>query len=465
MEKSLSWFLSGWCAAVMTGFGQSVPPVFTKQPTNQYPYIDGRVTFSAVATGSPPPSYQWRFNGVDLPDKTNATLSLTKLNFTNAGPYSVVASNEAGALMSQTVWLSILPTNVVHLGDRELQFGSISAPIWFAPKIDDYAPVITGDGLTLIYESGGTDKADLYAVTRPSVDSTNWSAPINLGTNINSPFHDGGAVISPDGLSLYFDSTRPGGLGDHDIYVSTRPDKLSAFGPAVNLGSAVNSVGGDGGGPRVSADNLTLVFTSDRAGKIGYLDIWMCMRPAASAPWQPAVHLPAPINAAAADTFPIALSADGLTMFFKSDRANSFGLPAAGCYVTRRHSSSEPFGTPVLIRPILATGAGGVDLGGLSDDGRTLWIDTFEKLYPDWTRVVQISFEELPRLETLGPNSNGDLPLALHGREGATYEIETSSDLAAWTTWITTNTASVARFSDPAVSARQSHRYYRVLSR
>jgi hypothetical protein len=75
-----------WFAAAFSGFGQSAPPVLTKQPTNQYPYIDGRATFSVLATGSPEPTYQWRFQGNDLPDKTNSTLTFTKLSFNNAGP-------------------------------------------------------------------------------------------------------------------------------------------------------------------------------------------------------------------------------------------------------------------------------------------------------------------------------------------------------------------------------------------
>jgi hypothetical protein len=448
-------------AAALTGFSQSTPPVFTKQPTNQYPYIDGRVTFTAAATGNPPPTYQWRFNGHDLPDKTNSYLIFATLSFTNAGPYTVVANNEAGTVTSDTVWLSVLPTNVVHLADRELQFGNMSAPIWLGPKIDDYGPLISGDGLTLIYESGDYDVADLFVVTRSSVNSTNWSAPMNLGTNVNSAFHDGGATISPDGLSLYFDSTRPGGYGNHDIYVCTRPDKSSPFGPAVNLGPAVNGPKDEGGPVGISADNLTLVFGSNRPGTLGNVDAWMCTRSNASLPWQPPVHLPAPINAANSDTFPIGLSGDGLTMFLKSDRPNVSN--PAGAYVTRRHSRSEPFGAPVLIRPVLATGNAGVDLGGLSSDGKTLWIDTFEKVFQQWTRVVQFSIEELPELEIAGSDSAGRPQFNLHGRAGATYEVQSSPDLKSWATFLTTSAADVATFPDPA-PVGNAQRFYRVLS-
>jgi len=51
---------------------------------------------------------------------------------------------------------------------------------------------------------------------------SDWSAPINLGPIVNSTAIDRGPAISKDGLSLYFASTRPGGEGGEDIYVSQR---------------------------------------------------------------------------------------------------------------------------------------------------------------------------------------------------------------------------------------------------
>ena len=51
-----------------------------------------------------------------------------------------------------------------------------------------------------------------------------FSAPANLGPVINSQAAEAGACISADGLSLYFDSDRPGGLGDWDLWqVSIEP--------------------------------------------------------------------------------------------------------------------------------------------------------------------------------------------------------------------------------------------------
>src|SRR5882672_10814708 len=56
----------------------------------------------------------------------------------------------------------------------------------------------------------------------PECDAFAWSEPVNLGPPINSSFFDSAAALSPNGLSLYFVSARPGGLGSNDIWVSQR---------------------------------------------------------------------------------------------------------------------------------------------------------------------------------------------------------------------------------------------------
>jgi Tol biopolymer transport system component len=62
---------------------------------------------------------------------------------------------------------------------------------------------------------------DLWVATRAST-SEPWSTPVNLGPVVNSAADEGGAGLSFDGMALYFTSTRPGGLGNHDIWVTTR---------------------------------------------------------------------------------------------------------------------------------------------------------------------------------------------------------------------------------------------------
>ena len=451
-------------AGTQSAFAQPTAPILLRQPTNQMPYLGASPTFSVVATGAPPPTFQWRFRGIDLPGKTNSSLSVLHAQFTNAGPYLVVVSNESGVVTSQTAWLSVLPTNVVNLGDRELSFGTFSEPIWRAPRLDDENQSLTGDGLTLYYAStalGGSGGLDLWMVTRPTPTSTNWSTPVNLGPKVNSSATDTTPRLSPDGRSLYLASTRAGGVGSFDIWVATRASLNDPWDAPVNLGPNVNSSAFDGL-LCVSGDNQTLVFASDRAGGLGDLDIWMSTRTNALAPWGQAQHLPAQVNSSGVD-FPAALSRDGLLLFIKSDRSITEGDPAGGMYVCRRSSADQPFGSPVLIRPILGIGPGGTDVSSLSDDGATLYVGTYPVVYPKSPQIVPIGITRLPQLLASRSGVSGDFQFDLLGREGANYEIQVSPDFSVWSPWLTTNTTGTVSLSDPT-PAPEGRRFYRALS-
>jgi hypothetical protein len=427
-------------------------------------YVGGHAVFSVQANGQPPPSFQWQFNGANLPYQTSSALKLTNLNFTDAGAYSVVVSNVAGSLTSHTAWLSVLPTNVVNLGDRELRFGKPSTPIWTATRSDDEGPCVTGDGLALVYASsapGGSGGHDIWMTSRPTLASP-WGIPVNLGPNVNSASNEWDPRLSRDGLSLYFSSDRPGGVGgSEDIWVTTRPSLTSPFAPAVNLGPAVNSSAADGG-PQISADNRTLLFTSFRGGGPDYWEVWMTTRTNTLAPWEPARKLAAPINHMG-DTFPTEIARDGLLLFFKSWRPISQGNPVAAIYVCRRASQEQPFGPPALIQPILALGAPGADTCTLSDDGTTFYVGSYRTLFPDWPQVHQIDVAPLPQITGSSRGPDG-VQFGLVGREGANYEIQRSSDLRTWRPWLTTNTsAGTVQIADPTPAA-DSRRFYRALS-
>jgi hypothetical protein len=284
---------------------------------------------------------------------------------------------------------------------------------------------------------------------------------VNLGPTVNSSATDTDPRVSPDGRSLYLASTRAGGVGNFDIWVATRPGLKDPWDAPVNLGSKVNSSGFDGA-VCISEDNQTLVFASDRPGGLGDLDIWMSTRTNALAPWGQAQHLPAPVNSSGVD-FPAALSRDGLLLFIKSDRSITEGDPAAGMYVCRRSSADQPFGTPGLIRPILGIGPGGTDVSSLSDDGTTLYVGTWPVVYPKSPQFVPIGITLLPQLLASRSGANGDFQFDLLGREGANYDIQVSPDLNVWSPWLTTNTIGTASLSDPT-PAPEGRRFYRALS-
>lgn len=104
-----------------------------------------------------------------------------------------------------------------------------------------------------------------------------WSAPVNLGSVVNSAFDDTQPAISKDGLSLYFGSVRPGVLGGNDIWLSQRADPDDPWGPPVNLGPPVNTEFQEGA-PAFSRDGHWMFLNSNRPGGFGLNDLWVSYR-------------------------------------------------------------------------------------------------------------------------------------------------------------------------------------------
>jgi len=78
------------------------------QPPDGLEVIPGqRVVFNVTATGTGPLRYQWRFNGVNIPGATGASLELASIKLSDAGEYSVEVSNESGFVLSTPALLSV----------------------------------------------------------------------------------------------------------------------------------------------------------------------------------------------------------------------------------------------------------------------------------------------------------------------------------------------------------------------
>jgi hypothetical protein len=81
--------------------------MITTPPASQSVVAGASVNFSVAAAALLPLSYQWRFNGAALPGATSTNLALSNVQPTNAGSYSVVVTNVAGAVTSAVTTLSV----------------------------------------------------------------------------------------------------------------------------------------------------------------------------------------------------------------------------------------------------------------------------------------------------------------------------------------------------------------------
>ncbi|MGE3310729.1 MAG: immunoglobulin domain-containing protein [Limisphaerales bacterium] len=451
--------IAAFLAAAVHTLGQ---PSITVQPTDQVAALGASASFRVTATGASPVSYQWRLRDADLLDATNVSLRLVNVQFSDAAPYSVVVSDGNGAVTSPVAWLSVLPTNVVNLGDLELSFGVPTNMTALNSPTDDDASSISTDGLTFYFDSmrgGGVGDLDIWVSTR-SHSTAPWSAPVNVGPPINSESSDGSPRISADGLSLYFDSERPGGVGGFDIWVATRATSSadSPFAAPTRLDPPVNSPDHEVGAS-LSADELILVFASDRPGGAGGIgDLWITTRADRTASWDTPVDL-AELNSPNTELFPC-LSPDGLLLFFLSSRTSE---PNGNVWVSKRATVTSPFGPPVHVESV-ATTLQRARPHALSYDGTTLYHSSFNRDGGEggWD-LWEISLARIPELRAPRLNASGAFEFELIGRQGAHYGIQVSTDATTWAPWITTNTAATLLLSDPSASS-EARRLYRVLS-
>ena len=164
--------------------------------------------------------------------------------------------------------------------------------------------------------------------------------PVNLGSPLNSAYHDLTPSVTSDGLEVYFWSNRPGGHGNWDLWSSTRASSEDQWLPAANLGSKINSSGIEAL-PCISADGLELYFSrgAESAG-----ELMVSRRNNRTAAWGTVENLGSVVNRSGRDDTP-KLTSDGLELYFISTRPGGRGL--ADIWVATRVTNTDAWRSPV----------------------------------------------------------------------------------------------------------------------
>jgi outer membrane protein OmpA-like peptidoglycan-associated protein len=115
------------------------------------------------------------------------------------------------------------------------------------------------------FHGSHSGNSDIYVSTRN--ESGGWSAPVNLGTTINTPYSERSPFLHPDMKTLYFSSEGHPGLGRLDVFKSIRlSDTLwTSWSEPVNLGKEINSYG-DEYDYKISTDGRSAYFSSFKTG-------------------------------------------------------------------------------------------------------------------------------------------------------------------------------------------------------
>jgi outer membrane protein OmpA-like peptidoglycan-associated protein len=181
----------------------------------------------------------------------------------------------------------------------------------------DACIALSADGQTLFLfnsENGG----DIF---QSRLKGTRWLPPKNMGSPINSKYWEPSVCLSADERTLFFVSDRPGGLGGRDIYMCRRLPNGKWSAP-INLGPPINTPY-DEDGPFFHPDGKTLFYSSNGPNSMGGFDIFRTeLRPDST--WAPPINLGYPINTPGDDIY-FVLSASGLHGYYASERDDSYG--------------------------------------------------------------------------------------------------------------------------------------------
>jgi hypothetical protein len=190
--------------------------------------------------------------------------------------------------------------------------------------------------------------------------------PPQIVSELASTARTDNPTLTADLLEIYFTSDRVSGNGD--VWVARRKSPALPFDPPTAV-AEVNSSSFETSSA-ISGDGLTLWFGSDRGGGVGTTDIWMSNRPDRSASWSTPVNVVA-LNTAAED-IPRPPGQHGLVMPLSSKAGSTTDYRT---FLATRPSTGTPFRMPVLLTDLVYPDRSTVD-AFLTDDGLTMFFSS-----------------------------------------------------------------------------------------
>lgn len=228
---------------------------------------------------------------------------------------------------------------------------AIKAPVPFNPdnlgaainnRNDQYWPSLSADESTMVFTENlpiDSLNSDVYRNRQEdffySIARNNkWQKALPVGFPLNTPQNEGAQSLSADGkLMVFTGCNRPGGVGNCDLYYSRFEN--GRWSAPRNFGRGVNS-GAKDTQPAISADGTTIYFVSNRPNGKGGLDIWSITLNADG--WGTPTNLGDSINTQFDEQSPY-IHPDNQTLYFSSK-----GWPGMGrfdLYVSRKNDKKQ----------------------------------------------------------------------------------------------------------------------------
>jgi hypothetical protein len=277
----------------------------TTQPQSQGVAVGSNALFTVGVSGAPPLSYQWQFGGAAMLGATNTSLTLTNVQTTNAGNYTVVVTNSTASVTSVVAALSVLtppvitaqPESLTNLAGTTATFNATasgSAPLSYqwqqnGVNLGNAGRVSGVTGTTLTVTSVQSPDTGVYTLVAsnavgvvtstpailtvlapPGITTQPASQSVNVGTNVSFSVTVSGT--SPLSYQWSFNGTN---LGDGGQFLGTRsPVLFIGNAQTTNAGSYSVAVTNAVGSVTSAVANLTVIVPGSclpaAAGLIGW---------------------------------------------------------------------------------------------------------------------------------------------------------------------------------------------------
>jgi sugar lactone lactonase YvrE len=258
---------------IRKGFSPVGSPLILIQPQCQTATATYGASFSVLAGGAPPLAYQWRKDGADLANATNASFSIASLQMGDDGGYSVLVSNLDGTSTSSNAVLTVTsPYTFTTLAGLAGIYGSTDGTGSAAQFGYPQGVAVDSAGNVYVADSGNNT---IRKVTSDGV--VTLAGLVQVDTNGNPVFG------SADGTGSAAQFNQPSGVavdGAGNVYVADLGNhtirKVTPAGVVTTLaGRPGNSGSADGRGSAAQFDNPYGVAV-DSAGNVYVADTWNC---------------------------------------------------------------------------------------------------------------------------------------------------------------------------------------------
>lgn len=472
--------------------GALFAPTFTASPQNTCAQVGTDVQLSGGASGNPIPQYQWWQGLTPIPDATNSILTITNVQLTNSGIYTLTASNSQtagytfGALPKANCYLTVAIsggtnfsaydyTNFAPAGTALTMFSWMTnvttATNYYEWLYNQVTVLSSSNTLTLPAAALTPTKSGTYSVI---LNSTNAGGSVISGQNYDSYWAFGypprftnslpAATNVNAGSSVTFNVAVGGSLNVYYVqnvastnagnpnvlwyqggsliasqsYVLNPVSNVTYSNSATNVSLTLNNVTG------ANAGNYTVVVTNYWGG-ITSSPVALTVGGSSSYPPGIETNLPPILSLLAGQSTNISITVTGTPPFAYQWRKNGVNLANGGVY------------NGVQTNLLSLTSVGTNDAAA--------YTVAITNVFGAVTSSVAALNVSLPPLVTAGAISAGTIQFNASTVTGLTYVVESTTNLAApaWKPVITNNTGSSGAVSFQTNAAGGSGTFYRLL--